>query len=132
MIIKEDEPHGTMIRSNYSGMVLVKLRYVWVNLNNSVEWRDEDLDFTEWTLVHRPTDAPDWEYLTVSVHIPEYRWPNLAATRIPYTSAEEAIAGLGEYYTENPDEWKILRRPASGDWEEVKYLCEFTNEDDNE
>jgi len=53
------EPHGTMIRSNFTGMVLVKLRYGWVNLNNSVTRLDEELDMSEWTVTHRPMEVKE-------------------------------------------------------------------------
>lgn len=49
-----DSPVGTMIRSNFTGMVLVRLRYYWVNLNDSVRRVPTDLDYSEWTLTHRP------------------------------------------------------------------------------
>lgn len=48
-------PCGTMIRSNFTGMVLIRLRYGWVNLNNSVFRTDDELDFAEWTLTHIPS-----------------------------------------------------------------------------
>lgn len=53
-VIKHNEPAGTMIQSKYTGMVLVRLRYFWVNLNDSVRRYDDILDFSEWILVHRP------------------------------------------------------------------------------
>lgn len=54
----DDYPYGTMIRSNFTGMILVKLRYGWVNLNNSVNRASYELRPDEWTLVHNPATPP--------------------------------------------------------------------------
>jgi len=68
--MSDTEPYGTMIRSNYTGMVLVRLRYVWVNLNDSVQRHPGELNMSEWTVTHRPAAVgpapeppePEWEY----------------------------------------------------------------------
>jgi hypothetical protein len=105
------EPHGTLMRSNYTGMVLVKLRYFWVNLNDSVRRYDAELDFSEWTVTHRPepvtqpserAEAPRSDECCMDCY-----GPCQAAKPQPSDLSAKQVGTSPEHANETPESWHV-------------------------